>query len=262
MDLAEIEEKVNALGEIEELTPVEAMSRANEIVKAINKVAEVLVDVEDYETVEKLYEKAANTYLLAAKKVSKESRDSVAFPANYWSMLARQMKLMLRKPSAPRLKASPISKRVRFVGRSGLGTNIMPSLESGIDISKPTYETDLLYPKKEEYRDVQHSFMKAKLEMFTEKPELMKDEFEVYGILGQSKKSENVLKVEPPPLFNFPTAPEIELKDVALSQYAGRSVPLGVKSNMEPLPKPVKDVIHEQQDIYKGVLSLDTIGGQ
>lgn len=240
MDLAEIEEKVNALGEIEELTPVEAMSRANEIVKAINKVAEVLVDVEDYEIVEKLYEKAANSYLLAAKKVPKESRDSVAFPANYWSMLARQMKLMRRKPSVPRLEASPISKPLRFVGLSRLDTNITPSLKSEIDISKPIHEIGLQYPKKERYGDVQHGFMKAMSDKFTEKPESMKDEFEVYGNLGQSKKSEDELKVELPPLFPSPTAPEIELKDVTQSQYAVRSVPLEVKSNMGPLPEPVK----------------------
>lgn len=110
MDLTEIEEKLNTLGEMGELTPVEAMSRANEIVKAINKVVEEQVEEEDYETLAKLYEKAASAYLLAAEKVSRESRDRVAFPASYWSMRARQVRLMLRKPSALRSKAPRISK--------------------------------------------------------------------------------------------------------------------------------------------------------
>lgn len=110
MDLTEIEEKGNSLRKKEDLTPVDAMSRANEIVKAINKVVEVQVEEEDYRTVEELYEKAADTYLLAAEKVPRESRDKVAFPANFWSMRARQVKLMMRKPSAPRFKAAPISK--------------------------------------------------------------------------------------------------------------------------------------------------------
>ena len=110
MDLTEIEEKVNTLGKMGELTPVEAMSRANEVVKAINKVVEEQVEEEDYETLAKLYEKAASAYLLAAEKVSRESRDRVAFPANYWSMRARQVRLMLRKPSALRFKAPRISK--------------------------------------------------------------------------------------------------------------------------------------------------------
>lgn len=110
MDLAEIEERENSLRKKEDLTPVEAMSRANEIVKAINKVVEVQVEEKDYKTVEELYEKAADTYLLAAEKVPRESRDKVAFPANFWSMRARHVRLMIRKPSAPRFKAAPISK--------------------------------------------------------------------------------------------------------------------------------------------------------
>ena len=253
MGLTEIEEKVKSLGEIEELTSAEeAMSRANEIVKAINKVVEVQVEEEDYETLEKLYEKAASTYLLAAEKVSRESRDRVAFPANYWSMRARQVRLMLRKPSALRSKAAHISKPpLRFVG---IGT-ITPSLKS----------------------NVQYSFMKAMSEKFAEKPESMKAEFYGYGDLGQSKKIDNELKVEPteielkkiykgepkiepPPLFHFPSAPEIELKDVAL--YAVRSVPHEVKSNIEPLPKPALEDVSMSNKIFKEDLSIDTIGGQ
>jgi hypothetical protein len=106
MDLAEIEEKVKSLGKIEELTTEQALSKANEIVKTINKVVEVQVEEENYETVEKLYERAADTYLLAAEKVPRDSRDRVAFPANYWSMRAVQVGLMARKPSSG-FKAAP-----------------------------------------------------------------------------------------------------------------------------------------------------------
>ena len=93
MNLSEIEEKVKSLRETKELTPVGALSIANEIVGAINKVVEVKVEKENYKTLENLYEKAAETYLLAAEKVPKESRDRVAFPANYWSMRATQVRL-------------------------------------------------------------------------------------------------------------------------------------------------------------------------
>ena len=40
MNLSEIEEKRKSFGEIVELTPVEALSRADEIVEAINKAVE------------------------------------------------------------------------------------------------------------------------------------------------------------------------------------------------------------------------------
>lgn len=96
MNLSEIEEKRKSFGEIEELTPVEALSRADEIIEVINKAVEAQVEEGNYKTLEKLYENAAETYLLAAEKVPKESRDSVAFPANYWSMRARQMRLKLK----------------------------------------------------------------------------------------------------------------------------------------------------------------------
>ncbi|MHC1611159.1 MAG: hypothetical protein ACXQTW_06140 [Candidatus Methanospirareceae archaeon] len=224
MDLTEIEEKLNTLGEMGELTPVEAMSRANEIVKAINKVIEVQVEEEDYETLAKLYEKAASAYLLAAEKVSRESRDRVAFPANYWLMRARQVRLMQRKPSAH------ISKPLRFVR---IGT-ITPSLKSEVDISKP-YEIGLQYPKRKD------------IEKFVEKPESTKVEFYECGDLEQSKKIDNELKVEPT---------EIELKDVAL--YAVRSAPHEVKSNI----KPALEDVSMSNKIFKEDLSIDTIGGQ
>jgi HEAT repeat protein len=96
MNLSEIEEKRKTFGEIVELTPVEALSRADEIIEVINKAVVAQVEEGNYKTLEKLYENAAETYLLAAEKVPKESRDSVAFPANYWSMRARQMRLKLK----------------------------------------------------------------------------------------------------------------------------------------------------------------------
>ena len=96
MNLSEIEEKRKSFGEIVELTPVEALSRADEIIEVINKAVVAQVEEGNYKTLEKLYENAAETYLLAAEKVPKESRDSVAFPANYWSMRARQMRLKLK----------------------------------------------------------------------------------------------------------------------------------------------------------------------
>jgi len=237
MDLTEIEEKLNTLGEMGELTPVEAMSRANEIVKAINKVIEVQVGEEDYETLAKLYEKAANAYLLAAEKVSRESRDRVAFPANYWLMRARQVRLMQRRPSALRFKAAHISKPLRFVR---IGT-ITPSLKSEVDISKP-YEIGLQYPKRKD------------IEKFAEKPESMKVEFYECGDLEQSKKIDNELKIEPTEIALkkiYKGEPKIELKDVAL--YAVRSGSHEVKSNI----KPALEDVSMSNKIFKEDLSID-----
>jgi hypothetical protein len=104
MDLAEIDERVNSLGKIEGLTTEQALSTAYEIVKTINDVVEVQVEEENYATVGKLYKRAAAAYLTAAEKVPRESRDRVAFPANYWSMRAVQAELMARKPSASRFE--------------------------------------------------------------------------------------------------------------------------------------------------------------
>lgn len=100
MNLSEIEEKLESLSTAKELTPIEAVSKANEIVEAINNIVEVQVKRENYETLEELYEKASDAYLLAAKKVPRESRDKVAFPANYWSMRAKQMQIQTRKSFA------------------------------------------------------------------------------------------------------------------------------------------------------------------
>jgi hypothetical protein len=110
MDLSEIEEKVKSLREITGLTPFEALSMVNGTVGAINKVVEHQVEKGNYETLEKLYKMAADAYLLAAEKVPKESRDRVAFPANYWSMRARQERLNLEKLSTPWIEVAPISK--------------------------------------------------------------------------------------------------------------------------------------------------------
>jgi hypothetical protein len=100
VNISEIEENIKSLRETEKLTPVEALSRANEIVKVINNVADEEAEKGNYEALSKLYEKAADAYLSAAKNVPKESMDKVAFPANYWSMRAKQMQLQTRKSSA------------------------------------------------------------------------------------------------------------------------------------------------------------------
>lgn len=95
MTLSEIEEKVKSLRETKELSSGEALSRANEITGEISKVIKVQLKKQNYKALERLYEMAAETYLLAAEKVPKEDRDSVSFPADYWSTRATQARLKL-----------------------------------------------------------------------------------------------------------------------------------------------------------------------
>jgi len=40
-----------------------------------------------------LYEKARDAYIIASEKVPKDERDKVAFPSNFWSMVAKQEKI-------------------------------------------------------------------------------------------------------------------------------------------------------------------------
>ncbi|MBA7515561.1 hypothetical protein ES705_07603 [subsurface metagenome] len=283
MNISKIESEIASLRKMKPLSTADALSRVHEIVKMMGKDIEEQIENENFEALMELYEKVAEVYLVAAEKVPREKWGVLASPSSFWEMRAEQtrLKLKLKKSLASRHKIAPISKPLRFVG---IGT-ITPSLKLEIDISKPIHEIGLQYPKKEGYRDVQHSFMKAMSDKFAEKPESMKAEFYVYGSLAQSKKIGSELKVEPfkpitslfPPSTEielkkitkgepkielpFPYVHEIELKDVA--QYAVRSAPLEVKSNIEPLPKDaLKEVIHDQQNIYKEVLSIDTTGGQ
>ena len=269
MNISKIESEIASLRKVKALSTDDALSQVHEIVKMMGKDIEEQIENENFEALMELYEKAAEVYLLAAEKVPREKWGVLASPSSFWEMRAEQTrsKLKLEKSLASRHRIAPISKPLQFVGidtitpslktkihiskpiheiglqypkkeRYGDDT-ITPSLKTKIHISKPIHEIGLQYPKKERYGDVQPSFMKAITDKFTEKYESMNDDFMVYGYLGQSKKNEDELKVEHPPLFHSPTAPEIELKDVTPSQYAVINVPLKVKSNIGPLSKPV-----------------------
>lgn len=253
MNLSKIESEMASLRKVSTLSTADALSRVHEIVKRMGKDIEEQIENENFEALMELYEKAAEVYLVAAEKVPREKWGVLASPSSFWEMRAEQtrLKLKLKKSLASRYKIAPITKPLRFVG---IGT-ITPPLKSEIDISKPIHEIELQYSKVK-IEDVIRGY-ELKVEPIEPTTPLFLPFPEI-----ERKKVIYEPKVEPPKpsLFHFPHAPEIELKDIA--QYAVRSVPLEVKSNMEPLPKPVKDVIHEQQDIYKEVLSIDTIGGQ
>ena len=87
-DVEEINVKLECLKASDKLTSVEALTRANEIVKMINDVVEI-GGVNSAE----LYEKARDAYLIASEKVPKDERDMVAFPSNFWSMRSKEEKI-------------------------------------------------------------------------------------------------------------------------------------------------------------------------
>ena len=86
--IEEINEKLESLKSTDKLTSLEALDQATNIVKLINAVIEKGTD-----NPAELYEKANMAYLIAAEKVPKNERDSVAFPSNFWSMRAKQARV-------------------------------------------------------------------------------------------------------------------------------------------------------------------------
>lgn len=88
--IEEINAKLESLKAVDKLTSVEALSRANEIVKMINTVIE-----NSGANSAELYEKAEDAYLIASEKAPKDERDMVAFPSNFWSMRAKQERVRL-----------------------------------------------------------------------------------------------------------------------------------------------------------------------
>ena len=146
MNLSKIESEIASLRKVNTLSTADALSRVHEIVKMMGKDIEEQIENENFEALMKLYEQAAEVYLLAAEKVPREKWGVLASPSNFWEMRAEQtrLKLNLEKSLASRHRIAPISKPLRFVGSS----TITPSLKSEIDNSKQIHEMGLQYPKR------------------------------------------------------------------------------------------------------------------